>query len=214
MGENKNYKILSLIALVVGVIGVSLGYAAFASTLTINTAAEIRPDGTKFNVDFSSSSSSVATSPVNAVLNPNNVTGFTATAGTIDNSADPTITNLKATFTEPGQTATYTFYSYNAGEFVAYLNSIVFSGNKTCTAATGTDANMVSAACDDITMTVKVGSENVTDTSVASITGHTLAINAAEEIVVTISYAAGGDLTDGDFDVTFPSVVLTYASAD
>ena len=214
MGENRNYKLISILALIIGVVGVSLGYAAFSSTLTINTAAEERPDGTKFNVDFSSATGSVATNPVVATLNPTGVTGFTATDGVIDNTSDPTITNLKATFTEPGQTATYTFYARNIGEFVAYLNSIVFTGNKTCTPGSGTTASMVTAACDDITMTVQVGSETATDSGVASITGHTLAINADEAIVVTISYVAGGDITDGDFDVTFPVVTLTYESAD
>ena len=152
MGENKNYKLVSILALIIGIVGVSLGYAAFTSTLTITPAAEVRPDGSKFNVDFSSSSSSVQTSDVAAVLNPNNVTGFTATDAQFNNASDPTATNLKATFTEPGQTATYTFYAYNAGEFVAYLNSIVFSGNKTCTPGNGTTASMVTAACDDITL--------------------------------------------------------------
>ena len=214
MGENKGYKILSIIALVIGVIGVTLGYAAFESTLTIESSAEVVPDASTFNVDFSSSSSAVQTNAITPTLNPNNVTDFTATNATIDNSSDPTITGLHATFTAPNQSVTYQFYSYNAGLYPAFLNSIVFDGTKSCTARTGTDATMVANACNGITLSVQVGSETATTSSVASITGHTLGIEAAEQVTVVISYEDGSALADGAFDVTLPDIVLTYNSVD
>ena len=213
MSENKGYKVMAVIALILGVVGVTLGYAAFSSTLTISSSAEVRPDSSLFNVDFSSSSSAVETNPITATLNKT-VDGFSATDATIDNTSEPVITNLKATFTEPGQSATYSFYAYNAGEYVAYLNSIVFDGTKTCTAKTGTTQSLVDSACTGITLSAKVGSEADTTTSVASITGHTLAKAAAEEVIVTISYEDGSARADGDFDVTLPDIVLTYNSAD
>ena len=213
MGDNKGYKIISIVALIFGVVGVTLGYAAFSSTLTISSSAEVKPDATAFNVDFSSSSSAVETDPIVPTLNKT-VDGFSATDATINNTSDPVISNLKATFTAPGQTATYSFYAYNAGEYVAYLNSIVFDGTKTCTAKTGTTQALVDSACTGITLSAKVGSESATTTSVASITGHSLGIGAAEEVVVTISYEDGSALADGDFDVTLPDIVLTYDSVD
>ena len=213
MGENRGYKIIAIVALVLGTIGVTLGYAAFSSTLTIKSSAEVKPDSSTFNVDFSSSSSAVETNDITPTLNKT-VSGFTATAATINNASDPLISNLKATFTEPGQSATYSFYSYNAGEYVAYLNSIVFSGNKTCTAKSGTTQALVDSACNGISLSVKVGSESATTTSVANVTGHTLGLGAAEEVVVVISYAEGSALADGDFDVTLPDIVLTYDSVD
>ena len=201
MNDGKTYKVIALVALILGAIGVTIGYAAFSNTLTITSQAEVHPDASAFNVDFSSSSSGVVADPVTPTLSAN-VTGFTATNASIDNSNDPVISNLNATFTAPGQSATYTFYAYNAGEYIAYLNSIVFSGTKTCT------------ACNGITLSVKVGSEAATTTSLASISSHSLAKNTAEEIVVTISYAAGSAVADGNFTVSLPSIVLTYGSAD
>lgn len=214
MVENKGYKAMSIIALIVGVIGVTLGYAAFSNTLTISSSADVTPDASKFNVDFSSASNAVQTNDITPVLNPNNVQEFTASDATIDNTSDPLITDLHASFTEPGQTATYTFYAYNAGEYIAYLNSIVFSGSKTCTARTGTTQSLVDDACDGITLTVTVGSESATTTSVANISGHSLAKEAADTITVVIAYEANSDIADGIFDVEFPDIVLTYASAD
>ncbi len=217
MGENNTYKIVSVIALVIGVIGVSLAYAAFSSTLTINSSAEVTPDSSNFNVDFSTSNSGVVATAITPTLSPA-TDGPTATNGTIDNTSDPTITGLKATFTEPGQSVTYDFYTYNAGLYPAFLNSIVFNGTKSC-AATGTGdaqatASQVAAACNGITLSVQVGSETATTTSVASISGHTLGINAGEAVQVVISYEAGSAIADGDFEVTLPSIVLTYNSAD
>ena len=213
MSDNKTYRIISIIALVLSAIGVTLGYAAFSNTLTIVSTAEVNPSSSSFNVDFSSSSSSVETNNIVPTLNTT-ATGFSATNATINNATDPVISNLKATFTEPGQSATYTFYAYNAGEYIAYLNSIVFSGSKTCTAKTGTTQSLVNTACNGINLSVKVGSESPTTTSIASISGHSLAKTAAEEIVVVIEYATGSGLADGDFDVTFPDIVLTYSSVD
>ena len=214
MGDNRGYKVLSILALIIGIAGVTLGYAAFSNTLTITSTAEVNPDSSKFNVDFSSAQNSVVTNNITPTLSPTGVTGFTATNATINNSSDPTITNLHATFTEPGQSATYEFYAVNDGQYIAYLNSIVFSGSKTCTAANGTTQSLVNDACPGIKLSVKVGSENATETSVASISGHTLGINAGEKITVVISYESGSAIADGDFDVTFPNVVLTYESAD
>ena len=219
MEKNRSSKIVAILALVVGVAGLSLGFAAFSNTLTIKSSAEVKPDSNKFNVDFSSASTAVETSPVAPALNKT-VEGFTATNGTIDNSTDPVISNLKATFTEPGQTATYSFYAYNAGEYDAFLKSITFenvseeSSSKVCTPATGTTANLVAAACEGISVSVKVGDEAATTGSVASITNHSLAKATAEPVVVTISYAQDAAIADGDFTVAFGDIKLSYASVD
>ena len=214
MKEFKQYKTISIVALILGIIGVTLGYAAFSSVLTIESSAEVHPDSSAFNVDFSSSSSAVQTNPITPTLNPASVTGFTATNATINNSGNPIISNLHATFTEPGQSATYSFYAYNAGEYIAYLNSINFSGTKTCTAKSGTIQSLVNTACNGITLSVQVGSDAATTTSAASISGHSLAKATGEPVVVVITYETGSGVADGDFDVDLPDIILTYDSAD
>lgn len=221
MEKDRSTKIIAIAALLIGVVGLSLGFAAFSNTLTISSSAEVTPNQNAFNVDFSATNSGdISTAPVTPTLNPTSVTGFTATNGSIDNSSDPTITNLHATFTEPGQTATYTFYAKNIGEYTAYLKSITFanvsgeSSAKVCTPGTGTTAALVSAACEDISLSIKVGDEAVTTGSVASITNHSLAIDAYDQIIVTISYGANGHRADGDFTVAFGDITLMYQSID
>ena len=213
MKDNKEYKIISIIALILGAVGVTLGYAAFSSTLTIASSAQVNPAATNFNVDFSSSASAVVTDEITPSLNKT-ATGFSATNATIDNSSDPVISNLVATFTEPGQSVTYSFYAYNAGEYTAYLNGINFSGTKTCTAKAGTTQALATNACSGINLSVKVGNDDATTTSVGTISGHSLTKNASEPIVVTIEYATGSAIADGNFDVTLPDIVLNYDSLD
>lgn len=223
MEKDRSTKVIAIVALLVGVVGLSLGFAAFSNTLTISSSAEVTPDPTTFNVDFSATQTgAVSTSPVTPTLTPTGVTGFEATDATIDNSGvgTPKITGLHATFTEPGQKATYTFSAKNIGEYEAFLKSIAFenvtgeSTTKVCTPGTGTTAALVTAACEDINVSIKVGSEAVATGSVGSITNHSLAIDANDPIEVTIEYATNGHRADGDFTVAFGDIVLTYSSVD
>ena len=211
--KNKTFKIISIVALLLGIVGITLGYAAFSSTLKIESSAEVIPNESSFNVDFSSSNTSVVEDDITPTLNTN-VTGFSATNAEIDNTSNPVISNLHATFTEPGQSATYTFYAYNRGEYLAYLNSIIFTGNKTCTARTNTNQALVDTACTGISLSIQVTGIDATTTSLSSISNHTLAINSADTITVVIDYAAGSGRADGDFDVTFPDITLTYNPID
>ena len=217
MEKDRGSRIIAIVALLVGVVGLSIGFAAFSNTLTISSSAEVTPDQSKFNVDFTSASSGdVSTTPIQpATKNPETLV---AANGTIDNSGDPTVTGLHATFTEPGQSVTYNFWAKNIGEYIAYLKSITIANAtgaetyKKCTAKTGTTQSLVDAACNGISMTVKVGEENATSSSIASISGHSLAIDGFDPIIVTISYADGSAIADGDFDVAFGDITLTYSS--
>ncbi len=213
----RSSRVIAVVALCVAVTGLTLGFAAFSNSLTISSSANVTPDASTFNVDFSSVSGSVETEDIVPVKSPESIE---ATNGSIDNSSNPTVSGLSATFTKPGDKVTYTFYAHNAGEYDAFLNSISFnnvsSGDapKKCTAGGGTTDSLVQAACDDITLSVKVGSESETTGSVPTISGHTLAKNKSEQIIVEIEYNAGGDRADGDFTVEFGDITLVYGSVD
>lgn len=216
MEKQRSSKIVAIVALCVAVVGLSLGFAAFSNTLTISSSANVKPNASTFNIDISSSASSVATSAVTPTKNP---TTLTATSATLDNTSDPTIKGLSATFTEPGQDVTYTFYVHNVGEYIAYLNSITYAnatgGNSpiVCTAGSGTDATLVANACKGISLTVTVGGVEVTG-SKADISSHSLAIDGHETLTVKLAYASDAARADGDFTVAFGDVTLTYDSVD
>lgn len=229
MEKDRKTRFIAIAALLFGVVGLSLGFAAFSNTLTIKSSAEVNVDSSKFNVDFSSSSAAVETNPIEATLNKT-VTGFSATNATIDNSGDPVIQNLHATFTEPGQKATYTFYTKNAGELKAYLKNVTFanvsgqSATKVCTASEATSPNtpatnsLVQAACEDISLKLTLGSEVFTASKAraafSSATAHDLIVDGSETVTVEIEYAQDGAQADGDFDVSFGDITLLYSSAE
>ncbi len=225
--KDRRARVIAIVALMLGVLGLSIGFAAFSNTLTIKSSAEVSPDEDIFNVDFSKSSSSVDDSAIIPVLNPTGVNGFTASNAVIDNDhGDAVIKNLHAVFTAPGQEVTYSFYTKNAGELAAYLKSVVFSNvsgestTKICAAKTDGEhtatAALVQNACQGISLTITVGSESFTGTTLrsafASATAHDLAKDGSETVEVKIAYETGSAIADGSFDVTFGDVTLLYTS--
>lgn len=217
MEKNRNAQIIAVLALIIGVVGLSVGFAAFSNTLKIQTDAYVTPDKSSFDVDFSSSDTEVATDEITPIATPNSLVTSKAT---IDNTNEPTISNLKATFTEPGQKVVYSFYAFNKGQLDAYLKSIVYgnvtgqTANKICTAGEGTTDALVQKACNGISVKVKVGNEAETTGSAASIINHSLLKSTSEPVVVTIEYQADADRADGDFTVSFGDITLNYSSVD
>ena len=215
MEKNRSGQFIALLALIVAIVGVSVGFAAFSSALRIQSSANVTPDQSTLNVDFSSSDTAVVTNAIKPTTTPTTVV---ATDATIDNSADPVIRNLSATFKEPGQKAVYTFYAYNAGELEAFLKSIVYenvsskNSNKVCTAGEGTTDALVQKACEGISLKVKVGTDAETSSGIASISNHSLGKAKSEEITVTLEYASDATRADGDFTVSFGDVTLNYSS--
>ena len=215
MERDRSAKIIAIVALCVAIVGLSVGFAAFSNELTINSNATVSPNASDFDVNFSTSNTSEQDGTVIGV----GTNSATAENATINNSNSPTITGLKANFTEPGQKVTYSFYDHNAGKYVAYLNNVTYANvsgktaTKVCTAGVNTDATMVEAACNGISVSVKVGSETYTG-SMDSITNHSLGLDGYEEVVVTIEYASDASRADGDFEVAFGNITLTYDSVD
>lgn len=199
--ERKNKKILLVILLLL-IIGLSIGFAAFTAQLRIQSSANVSPDPKNFKVIFSSSSSSsVEGTPVY---------GGEATGGAFGKDAT-TISGLNAKFTAPGQTATWTFYAFNSGEYNAFLNKVNL-GKINCVPA-GADPAKVAEAAKGINIKINVGGQEYTSTNEA-IDSHTLAKKTGERVVVTLTYENNSAPVDGNFDVVIGDITLEYNSAD
>ena len=214
----RNYngaRYLVVLALLISVVALSLGFAAFSRTLTIKSSATVT-NAQDAGVVLSTSTTAANTGNVTPTVSPssNGPTGAVATL------AADTISGLKATFTGTNQTVTYTFAARNTGAFTYYLNQVNFLNaegsetTKVCTAKTGTTQSYVDAACNGITLSVKVGTSSAYTTTQASLSGHSLAKNTGEAVVVTITYANNASVADGDFDVAFGDIQLVYGTAD
>ncbi len=216
---NKNSKILIIMVLIIGVIGLSIGFSAFSKNLDINSTATVTPDPSDFKVLFSSSGTDIETNPISVIFKKGDATGTTAK---IDNSdpSHPKITDMKATFTNLNQAIQWNFYVTNQGKYTAYLKKIEF-GDKTCTAKPGTSQELVDDACRKIHLLL---SFNISDSSnpnylrdvskTCTITNHPLSKGAFEKVTIWISTNDVTALADGDFDVEFGDITLTYSTTD
>lgn len=200
--DRKNKKII-LIILIIAIIALSIGFASFTAKLKIQSSATVSPDPTNFKVVFSSSATSSQKGAPTY--------GGTATGGNFEKDAT-TISGLNATFKAPGESATWTFYSFNDGDYNAFLNEVTV-GKITCIPAEGTDPAKVDQAAKGIKIKVNVGGNEYTTTN-ETINSHGLAKGTGEKIVVTLTYETGSATVDGDFEVSIGDITLEYNSAD
>ena len=228
----RNKQVITMVALIIAIVGLSIGFAAFSNTLNISSSASVNPDASTFDVVFSSSSSGVATNSIVPTLNAAaQAANINTTNAIIDGR---TLSNLSAEFTESGQSITYSgnLYVYNAGQLQAQLTGIVFNeaeenygSYKKCTAATKDSNNediplgeqatqsLVDAACAGIDISVTIGnSENVTPASPDKTLGYQL-IGAGLSLPVSITISYNGAYVDGPMDVKIGSIQITATSA-
>ncbi len=212
MGRDRNSKVIAVVALIVAVVGLGIGFAAFTSTLTISANATVTPSGDAFKVVFDTTYETEGIECDTTVGNAS-----VTETGTV---ADTTISGIKVAFTDPGDSVTCTAQVKNTGEYIAYLNAITTS-DLTCKKATSSQATdaLVTAACAGIEATFTVGKDSATSKSASSvsnsaITSHTLAKAGTEKVTIKIEYKTGSARADGAFDVTIPATTLTYGSAD
>ena len=231
----KNRQGLTIAALIVAIIGLSIGFAAFSNTLTISSSASVNPSDENFIVQFSKYSDSDATGTLNPIT-PTASTSDYGENGLIPDSNKKKLQDLKATFTSPGQSVTYELYVRNTGQYVAYLKDLSFanaehatSGEtyKHCYAATKDSNNqdiapanqatgtLVSAACNGISISVTIGTAGpITPESVSKSLGNqALSANGGNvQATITISYANNASYVDGPMEVEFGDITFTASS--
>ena len=217
MEKNRNLKIISIIGLCLGIASLAIGFANYSSMLSIKSGADVGTNGGTFKVVFSTKADSDSTTEIE-IANPNGLADVKVPVINNTNN-DPEISNLGATFTQPGQSVSYTFYARNVGEYMAFLNSVTNTGDKTCTAMNGTSEEVKTTLCEGLSLSVSVGEGSnllsfpTTLAYGSNINEHSLEIGGSEKIVVTISYNPTTSLV-GDISATFGTIALNYNGVD
>jgi len=215
--KQKNYRWLSFFSLIISIVFLTIIFAMYSSSFVIQNNANVKPNTHAFNVVFSSTSSGILPSVIVPIKSSDDIIAGNAV---FDNTKSPIIKGLYARFTEPGQSVTYTFYAYNSGPNRAYLKSIIYSNvfsfysTKVCIARNPKDQISVNSVCRGIYLKIKVGNEQETNGSVASISNHILPKNTSEKITATIIYDKNAGIPTGPFDVKFGDITLLYSSVD
>lgn len=139
MEKERGAKIIAIVALLIAVVGLTVGYAAYSTTLTIDGTANVDP--ASWDIHFANLGTVAKTG--NAVEN---------TAPTL---AATTISGFDVTLKAPGDSVTYTFDVTNAGTLNATLTTFT-QGTLTCAPASGSSATQEEATniCNELQYTI------------------------------------------------------------
>lgn len=219
MERQRQIKVLSVVALIIAILGMSLGFAAFSTSLNISSSASVSPNSFDFDIRFcEDDDGSKCDWESDLFVYPIASNGAVGKNG---NLFHRNVSFLSATFSMPNQSVLYKFYVHNLGEYDAYLKDVSYTalsnGTYKMCSATTTDStkatdSLVQAACDGINVTVSIGGTSYEFGS--NISGHKLPKGAVEEVLFTIEYADGSVLADGPFKVDVSDFKLNYSTVD
>lgn len=199
MEKERGAKIIAIVALLIAVVGLTVGYAAYSSTLTINGTATVDPASWKVNFGYKTGNSLTGT-----------INGH-ATENTAPTLADTTISGFDVTLKAPGDSVTYNFLIKNSGTLNAKLANFTM-GTLTCAPnASGSGSISQEDAtelCGELkyTLTYADGSTITTDT--------TLNTGDSKELVLKLEWPSTSTLSvSDDVKVTIGTTTFLYQQA-
>ena len=204
---NRDSKLIAIVALVVAVVGLGIGFAAFTTNLTISSSAKVTPSQSAFKVKFKANTLSCAT---------HTGSGSAASSGTIGTDG-LSISGISVTLTKPGDSVTCTATITAEGDYTAYLTGI--STSKLTCSGTGTLGALGTEACKSIKATFSVGAASVTSTTAettATTIGNDTTLSKGGDTFGTntftlkVEYLSSGKPTDEALTITIPKTTLTY----
>lgn len=238
MEKNNMGKILAIIALIVAIAGLSLGFAAFSSYLKIESTASVSAGAGNWNVGFSTDDSDVedVTTPGEVSANSGNPGKLNVTKYTISQKTNATLSTASAS------SVSYNLSVLNKGKVNAYLDSITFASDPiTCSNATGSGETLISgegttgagatisggnsttispADCAKMfSVSLSIGGTAYTSTPV-SVTANTITPGNSTPVILTISYKndatakSVADTLDGDIEVNVGPITVVYTSTN
>ena len=232
MEKERQVKLLSIIALVVAIAGMTLGFAAFSTTLNISSSATVTPNSSDFKInvygfeDYESIEQFLDSgfSIENINLSSTTAAGLAQEAestflmASIDNNSH-TISNLQAQFTLDKGMITYPLIIKNEGKYDAYidlsdfLNDSVLSKEygATCFAGEGASEELVEKACNGLKITFGIIDKNTGDGKVINENFYKIPVNTFELFAVIIEYSSTP--ADGPFTAKFPEFKLNFSTA-
>lgn len=193
MEKSKNYIVFGILALVVSLVAVSLAYAGFTQTLTINGSGTVKT--VKWDVHFANLGTAVTTG-----------TGSEITAPTIKSGAT-SIGDYVVQLASPGDSVSYTFDVVNAGNFAAKLTGLTI-GTPSCSSTKTSEANVV---CNNLTYKLYDTTSNTELTAAdnAVLTAKT----GVRHLKIVLTYkdtTTAAQLPTADVNVSGLGITLTY----
>ena len=237
MKKEKSEKILIIVSLLVAIITLGVGFAAFSNTLTISSSATVSPDESDFKLvlyglpnkyymrdgvdrnaaifdDVNSYTSTVKAGPL--VNGEDNDAEFAI----IDND-NLTLKNIKANLKKDVEAAYYYLVLKNEGKYDAYLDLSNFEEPAhTCVPDVGTTKELVDKTCERMDFGFNFGfydeSTGKIDWTMFSYIDENknvkIPVNSYMYIYVAVGYLKSSTFADGDFTVTWDDLKLNFST--
>lgn len=166
--NKKVLQIVSIIALFLAVVGISVGFALMSTSLEIIGTAKVTP--AEWKILFT-----------NATYSDNNTDAY---EGKTPSLQDTSFSNYEVVLTKPGDHGTYTITVENQGDIDAKISEVVLGETLTYSAQSQADEDIVRA---------NVSYSITWSDGTAIQTGDTLAAGASKNIIVDVLYDSDAD---------------------
>lgn len=218
--EKNNGKVIAIVALLVGVVALSVGFAAFSDTLTIDGSAKYESanafdDATGKGLEYDSASPACVITGTNTSVATSPYSKGTASGDTWSGISVP------LTKDNPSVTCTATVQNNTAYE--AFLTGITTDTGISCTSSGDNKTTNETNICGATTVEVQVGSVatdkitfGTTADSNTSTTGSIAAKSGDNPGTATVTVKISYDPTvvaDEDVTITLPTISHNYSSA-
>lgn len=219
--ENKSGKVIAISALIVAVVALSIGFAAFADTLTIDGTATVNPNGDAFDAGTDGVDGLRYTGTPTCVKTSDNSTITGVNVGSFTNMND-SWGGISVPLGSTANSVTCTATVTNSSAYVAHITGLIASGPITCASSGVNDSVNRTNVCSATTVTATISSGSNSDTltiddsTAANAASSTKTVEVAANggiatVTVVINYA--GAVTDQDTTITLPTITHTYSSA-
>ena len=206
MSSYRKTKVLTIIALVIAIVTLGVGFAAFSTTLNISSSASVSPSSDNFSIGFYANKSQSSNSTV--TIFPSMSTDSLGSSIDIIGGSK-TLSGLEAHFLKPGDVVTYDVVIKNDGEYDAYLNSVNMSQNATCVAEDEATDSLVQSACEGIKIAFMLDGY---DENVSGNVNIPIAVGECLDAQIIMRYREDASYADGPFSVSFEPITLDFST--
>ena len=192
MEKQRKVKTLSIVALIVAVLGLTVAFASLSQTLTINGTAKV--ETATWDIKFANLSAATKTGAAEVTTEPTLQDDSTA------------LKTFAIKLTKPGDSVTYTFDVKNSGTIDAIITGIVPETIKpVCTGVSATNAEAdAKIICDGLTYSL-----TYTDDGKAVAKNDTLAAGETKNLTLKLAFESDSLPTD-DVNISGLDIALTY----
>ena len=209
MNREREMKTLVIAALVISVVAIGVGFAAFSTTLQINGTASVNTGGKTWSVLFTGVEKTENSSADLEATTPSIGNGTTG-----ENTTNTKIGVVTANFTAPGQKLQYKITVSNTGDYLAKLTASSIPTLDSLT-ITGTGAKAETDAAN-VKKHLKFSFTKADGGAVTPETD-TLAAGTTQDYLYTIEYedlTNAAELPKAQVSISIPQTTLTFSQAN